>query len=280
MNDRCPQCGIEVSETDAVCPQCRRKFASPEKKRPRPDSGPDPRESELPSWLSRVEDDEPDPPPRTGTLTACLFVLVGAAAIVAAVYAPKFMPELKREAAPEAPVTPPAFPESSTAPKPEKPVSIKTFTPVDEGAKGADAGARWRLRGALFELDTAKPAGGAVLVFQDPKTNQRYRASANASGRYRASLPVNEDGYKLAIWHKKGFRTYVEDWLPSLRTLADEKRSEVGKGLANSFDHEKLYGAEGQRFEKDFAIGPPMSVKTGGKKEEAAEPETAGEEEE
>ncbi|MFA5137590.1 MAG: zinc-ribbon domain-containing protein [Elusimicrobiota bacterium] len=286
MNDRCPQCGVEVSENDTACPQCGRKFSGPAGKDPRFSSDPDPKDSAIPSWLSRVEDDEPEPPPKRGTLSACLFVLGGAAAIIAAIYAPKFLPELKRGAKPaastsaEVPATPPAFPESSTAPKPEKPVSIKTFTPVDESAGGADTDARWRLRGVLFDLDTAKPAKGAVIVFQDPKTNQRYRASANASGRYRAALSVNEDGYTLAIWYKKGFRTYVEDWIPSLKTLSKEKRADVAQGLADSFDQEKLYGTEGQKIEKDFAIGPPMSVKTGGKKEETAEPEEGGEEEE
>lgn len=124
--------------------------------------------------------------------------------------------------------------------------------------KGAPAAAKeWRMRGAVYDLLSTDPIKGADVVFMDAKTGRRFATGTDAQGRYRATLPVVEEGYDLAIRHPRYEPKYFEDGVPSYRELAIEQRQSAATDLMRILQtKEMIVGVGGTVLERDFVLIP------------------------
>ncbi|MBI3297775.1 MAG: hypothetical protein HYZ75_06405 [Elusimicrobia bacterium] len=115
----------------------------------------------------------------------------------------------------------------------------------------------WRMRGKLFDLLSAEPVAGADVVFMDASTGRRFATGSDAQGLYRATLPVNETGYDLAIRHSKYEPKYFEDGSPPYRKLGLEQRQSAVDDLLRVLQNKDLIKAEGGTvLERDFVLIP------------------------
>lgn len=122
---------------------------------------------------------------------------------------------------------------------------------------GPTASKEWRMRGAIFDLVTGDPVKSADVVFMDAKTGRRFATGTDAQGRYRATLPVTEEGYDLNIRHPRYEPKYFEDGIPSYRELAVEQRQSAASDLMRILQTKELIvGVGGAVIERDFVVIP------------------------
>lgn len=115
----------------------------------------------------------------------------------------------------------------------------------------------WRIRGTLFDLISAEPVAGADVVFMDGSTGRQFSTGSDNKGNFRATLPVNENGYDLSIRHAKYEQKYFEDGSPSYRKQGPEKRQRAAADLLKVLQHKDFLSAEaGGVLERDFVLIP------------------------
>lgn len=141
----------------------------------------------------------------------------------------------------------------------DSPITI-TQTGVQDPPRrrgGPTASKEWRMRGAVFDLITSEPVKSADVVFMDAKTGRRFATGTDAQGRYRATLPVSDEGYDLNIRHPRYEPKYFEDGIPSYRELAIEQRQSAATDLMRILQTKELIiGVGGTVIERDFVVIP------------------------
>lgn len=141
----------------------------------------------------------------------------------------------------------------------ESSISIVQAAPEDEPRRraGPAVSNEWRMRGAIFDLLTAEPVKGADVVFMDAKTGRQFRTGTDAQGKYRATLPVVEEGYDLNIRHPKYEPKYFEDGVPSYRELGHEQRQSAATDLLRILQtKEMIVGQGGTVLQRDYVVIP------------------------
>ena len=141
-------------------------------------------------------------------------------------------------------------------PKPELPPPMRVVSApcAKRGPVKGMGRNEWCLGGRVFDLRTLAPAPGAKLIFRDT-TGRGLYVETDAKGRYGIPLPSNMEGYSLEIRHPDFGPRYIEDWVPSLQTFKEKKRAETAEYLSQGpHEPETVFGAEGQRFSKDYVL--------------------------
>lgn len=153
----------------------------------------------------------------------------------------------------------PAYPDED-APAPDDASVVISAPDAEEPPRrkaAAAASNEWRMRGAIFDLLTTDPVKGADVVFMDAKTGRRFATGTDAQGRFRATLPVSDAGYDLAIRHPRYEPKYFEDGVPSYRTQGPEQRQSAAADLLRILQtKEMIVGVGGAVIEKDFILIP------------------------
>lgn len=180
-----------------------------------------------------------------------------AAANSAAVTSMNASPKPPREQHREVPE--PVDPDDVDRTPDDSPITI-TQTGVQDPPRrrgGPTASKEWRMRGAVFDLVTGDPVRSADVVFMDAKTGRRFATGTDAQGRYRATLPVTEEGYDLNIRHPRYEPKYFEDGIPSYRELSVEQRQSAASDLMRILQTKELIiGVGGTVLERDYVVIP------------------------
>lgn len=138
-------------------------------------------------------------------------------------------------------------------------ISVSQVPGEDEPRRRAEPAAsnEWRMRGVIFDLLTAEPVKNADVVFMDAKTGRQFRTGTDAQGKYRATLPVVEEGYDLAIRHPRYEPKYFEDGVPSYRAAGLEQRQSAAADLLRILQtKEMIVGVGGTVLERDYVVIP------------------------
>ena len=185
------------------------------------------------------------------------FLLLGVLLFAAAIYGKRYLfpPPPPEPPRPNPKVEEPA-PQPRTAVPAEDPMALQSASPADEKAlRAAGIKGRWRMMGRVFDLTTLKPVPNARLIFKDPLTGKSYTSKANSSGRFKATLPSNIDGYNLRVGTPKYRSVYMEDWIPSVTMLPREKRDELAVELAGRPQEEDhVFSTSGEEIEKSYVL--------------------------
>jgi hypothetical protein len=92
----------------------------------------------------------------------------------------------------------------------------------------------WKMRGAVYDLITLKPAAGAILTFTDNMTNSRAQVTADAHGKYKALLPpLVGRGYVVTLFKVGYEKTCLDPRIEGVRDLPLARRRELVKELAS-----------------------------------------------
>ncbi len=127
-------------------------------------------------------------------------------------------------------------------------IAAATPPPTPRGAQS------WTFEGRVFDAVTRKPFAGVELVFTDRDTKERFSASADAKGRYRARLAWTSAGYGLQLWEGGRRLNFMEDWIPSLLGLPEEKAKEAAEELKGRPQTlEDVFGTPGGTEKKVWA---------------------------
>ena len=111
-------------------------------------------------------------------------------------------------------------------------------TPIGDGAKALrarpKAPSEWKLRGAVYDLQTLQPLAGCSLRFTDPATSRIVKTRTDSSGRYRAIVPPLPDGrgYDVTI-EKNGYApNYLNPGTEGVREMDADRRREMARDLS------------------------------------------------
>lgn len=242
----CPVCETETPEGAVSCGYCKRVFLPGDfEEKTAPEGPPEP--------------EAPLAKPKQG-LKPYVYTAVGAAALVAGLLLSNETKVIIKEgndrieaatpppAPPAAPAPDPAAPPTPAPPPPPPPPKAADGTQVPRGAQS------WTLEGKVFDPSTRKPFADVELVFTDRDTKERYAARADAKGRYRARLAWTSAGYGLQLWEGGRRLNFMEDWIPSLLGLPEDKAKEAAEELKGRPPTlEDVFGTPGGTERKTWA---------------------------
>lgn len=203
---------------------------------------------------------EPTPPPAPPpALPPDAKDAAGASAPAAPVLPPKPPPPARKTGKHHRETPRPVQPDEVDHAPDDSAISIVQASPEDEPRRraGPAVSNEWRMRGVIFDLLTAEPVKGADVVFMDAKTGRQFKTGTDGQGRYRATLPVVEEGYDLAIRHPRYEPKYFQDGVPSYRAEGYEQRQKTATDLLRILQtKEMIIGVGGTILERDFVVIP------------------------
>lgn len=128
----------------------------------------------------------------------------------------------------------------------------------DSGPSAVKAAREWRLRGAVYDLVTLKPVGGAKIVFTDNETNARAETVTSANGRYKTVLPpLVGHGYLVAITKPGYAASYAGPESAGVADLDAGSRKELARQLGRSVEAPaSLEPGSDAPYVTDFFLAP------------------------
>ncbi len=241
----CPSCKRDIESEERICPYCE--------------------------WRIQGVDHHPSPK-RGGSFQGIVLMTVSGGLLWIFFMRPDVVakakyralalvsPHLQRlgvGAAPAAPVAAPPIerktPEGVEMPPPPK-AEPKPAEPVQAAAESYPV---FQVAGSVFDLITLKPVFKAKVVFTDTGTQEKRETATGPDGSFSLELAANMDGWDIQVRHDDYDRKYSEDWKPSLRSFAEERRAEAAATIrSRKGERVHILGREGDSVQKDLAVIP------------------------
>jgi len=113
----------------------------------------------------------------------------------------------------------------------------------------------FRLKGKVFSLLNLQPVSEAEVVLTNLTTGKKYTTETGPDGTYRATLPVSDSGYGLAIRHPGYEPSYIVDESRNFGSLSQPQREEIAQSQARTMGSgDNIFAPGGTLLKRDFAL--------------------------